>query len=235
MFEKYGLYVIIAGAVLIVLAWLAMVRRAFGEGWGWGLSVLLLLGLPLFILLRFARAKGPILVFLVGGLLIGGTFGANHYVQRYINLGPRDKMVEGQRHLTLTGWNGGGTLPLFQNEVELETGYAILKGMPDIVVLQMANPDVTDQTLDYLAGMELLQELDLNDTQVTDEGLKKLAALPKLRILRIRKTPVTDQGFRDLLFAKETLLEVDARETAIASKTLREWKEARKDERKYLR
>lgn len=240
-FEKYGLYVLIAGLVLIVLAWFALVRRAFGQGIGWGLFVLLVIGIPFFILLHFPRAKGPTIVFLVGVGLIGGTFGVNHYIANYISFGPRDKIVNGERHVTLTGWNGVASVPLpwAQNNpesgVELETSYAILKNMPDIVVLQMANPDVTDETLDYLAGMDKLEELDLNDTQVTDEGLKKLSNLPKLRVLRIRKTPVTDQGFRDHMFEKPTLLEVDARETAIASKTLRAWKEEKILVRKFLR
>jgi hypothetical protein len=235
MFEKYGFYFLLAGLVLLLIAWLALVRRAFGAGWAWGLAVLLVIGTPFFILRRFERARGPLIVFLIGVAVIGGTYAANYYVTHYISFGPRDKIVNGERHLTLTGWNGVGTLPLFQSDVDLETGYAILKDMNDVVVLQMANADVTDETLEYLAGMENLQELDLNDTQVTDEGVKKLAALPKLRILRIRKTPVTDQGFRDHLYAKESLLEVDARETAIASKTMREWKALRPDERKYLR
>ena len=47
-------------------------------------------------------------------------------------------------------------------------------------MLQMANPDVTDRTLESLKGMKALKELDLNDTQVTDAGLDILSDLPAL-------------------------------------------------------
>jgi hypothetical protein len=99
----------------------------------------------------------------------------------------------------------------------------------------MANADVSDQTLEHLRGMAQLRELDLNDTSITDAGLATLAGLPNLQILRLRATAVTDSGFRTHLLDKETLRELDVRETAIASKTMREWMGKRKDERKYLR
>jgi hypothetical protein len=46
---------------------------------------------------------------------------------------------------------------------------------------------------------------------------------------------VTNEGFVEFLGPKESLVEIDARETAISSKTLREWKAGNKDERKYLK
>jgi hypothetical protein len=63
------------------------------------------------------------------------------------SLGPLDKIVAGERHLTLTGWN--------QND------YAVIATRPDTIVLQMANADVTDQTLQFIKGMKNLRELDL--------------------------------------------------------------------------
>ena len=101
-----------------------------------------------------------------------------------IDLGPREKIVDGQRHITLTGWD--------------RKDYGFLGSKRDVVVLQMANPDVTDQTLEHLKGMNRLKELDLNNTQVTDAGLKVLSDLPALATLRLKNTKVTDQGFQDV-------------------------------------
>jgi hypothetical protein len=99
----------------------------------------------------------------------------------------------------------------------------------------MANPDVTDQTLELLDGMDKLYEIDLSRTQVTDAGLRRLTALPRLRILRLRGTQVTDAGFREHLANKESLEQVDLQETQVASNTLREWKAQKPDVRRYMR
>ena len=45
-------------------------------------------------------------------------------------------MVDGQQHLTLTGSD--------------RKDYSVLKLKQDVAVLQMANPDVTDQSLESL-------------------------------------------------------------------------------------
>jgi hypothetical protein len=44
--------------------------------------------------------------------------------------------------------------------------YLFYLGLLAIIVLQIADADVTDQTLDHLAGMANLRELDLNDSQI---------------------------------------------------------------------
>ena len=69
----------------------------------------------------------------------------------------------------------------------------------------MANPDVTDQTLEMIKGMDKLKELDLNDTQVTDAGLRMLKDLPALNTLRLKNTRITDKGFQEELAGKESL------------------------------
>ena len=93
--------------------------------------------------------------------------------------------MDGELHVTLTGWDR-----------HRPSTPAFCAG-PAVVVLQMANPDVTDDTLDYLSGMAQLRELDLNDTAVTDAGLAKLARLGTLQSLRLKDTAITDAGFRD--------------------------------------
>ena len=110
-----------------------------------------------------------------------------------------------------------------------------LPSRPDTVVLQLANPDVTDATLAYLQTLTQLRELDVNDTQITDAGLELLSRLPALQILRLRGTKITDPGFRQYLDGKDTLLELDLRGTEVASKTLRAWKARQKERRRYLR
>ena len=130
-----------------------------------------------------------------------------------IDLGPRDKMVEGERHLTLTGWD--------------RHDYGVLGSMGDLVVLQMANPDVTDQTLDHLKGMNRLKELDLSDSQVTDAGLRLLKNLPALTTVRLKNTRITDQGFKEALAEKESLIQLDLTGTQVNRETVKAWRSAR--------
>lgn len=72
----------------------------------------------------------------------------------------------------------------------------------------MANPDVTDATLELIRGTSKLRELDLNDTPVTDAGLASLEDLPSLTMLH--------------LSGKESLLSFDLRGTKVSSKTILE-------------
>ena len=84
---------------------------------------------------------------------------------------------------TLTGWD--------------RKDYSLLGLLPDVSVLQMANPDVTDSVLEKLRDMKALHELDLNGTQVTDAGLGILRDLPALETLRLARTKITEKGFHD--------------------------------------
>jgi Ran GTPase-activating protein (RanGAP) involved in mRNA processing and transport len=128
--------------------------------------------------------------------------------------------VEGQRHITLTGWD--------------RKDYGFLGSKQDVVVLQMANPDVTDQTLEQLRKMDRLQELDLSNTQVTDAGLKILRNLPALRSLRLKNTRITDPGFHEFLAGKDSLMQLDLRGTAVSQETAQAWRKDR-DGRRVLR
>jgi Leucine Rich repeat len=128
-----------------------------------------------------------------------------------LDLGPLEMMVEGQRHLTVTGWD--------------RKDYSFLRLKPDIVVLQMANPDVTDSTLENLKGLKNLKELDLSDTQITDAGLLALKDLPALEALRLARTKITDQGFRTALLSKESLLKLDVQKTGVRAETIKDWRE----------
>jgi hypothetical protein len=133
--------------------------------------------------------------------------------------GGREKQVQDELHITLTGVSAAD--------------YALLRNKPNVVVLQMANPAVNDETLLYLRGMDRLRELDLNDTKVTDEGLAVLAELPRLEELRLARTAITDAGFHKHLLGMESLNKLDLTGTKVKGKTKREWKKA-KEGREYL-
>ena len=166
------------------------------------------------------RLKPPTLLIVLSLLMTGLPIVINSALTRVISLGPLERIVAGERHITLTGWD--------------RQDYSVIANRTDTIVLQMANSDVTDEILRYLVGLKQLRELDLNNTQVTDAGLKELAELPKLRDLRLARTKITDEGFRQHLLGKESLMNLDLTGTSVASKTVREWKSAN-SERKALK
>lgn len=178
-----------------------------------GLALLLAgcLMLPIRLVRRWRRGLAPILL-VTAGLAIT-AFPLAYRSVMPVDLGPREKMVEGERHITLTGWD--------------RKDYSFLGSKHDVAVLQMANPDVTDSTLEQLRGMEGLKELDLSGTQVTDQGLEVLKDLPALRALRLKGTRITDQGFQKALAGKESLMQLDVTGTQVTGETIQAWRAAR--------
>ena len=136
-----------------------------------------------------------------------------------IDLGPHQQFVAGERHITLTGWD--------------RKDYSVLSRMPDVVVLQMANPDVSDEDVGYLKELAVLRELDLGSTKITDASLATLAVLPSLQILRINNTAVTTAGFEKQATNFPKLRQLDVRGTAIDVEVLKKWKAA-KEGRRYI-
>src|SRR5262249_24846928 len=168
----------------------------------------------------FRRAWAPALLVLLGAAAVLVPYGAKYWPRYFIDLGPRVKDVDGELHVTLTGWD--------------RTDYAaVLGAWPEAAVVQMANPDVTDAVVASLAGMKKLRVLDLDNPAVTDEGLEALGKLPALAVLRLRNTKVSDAGFREHLAGLGSLRVVHYRGTGIAKDTLNEWKK-KKDGRKFL-
>jgi hypothetical protein len=210
--EIYLAYVIVAGIVLILAGIIGLIIAAFRTHAGWGFGTLFVVGAPFFVAFRWARARLPVFIILFGAFVVATPYAINYVAQRFIDLGERDKIVDGERHLTVTGWD--------------KTDYSVLLARPDTVVLQMANSDVTDATLDFLKPMSKLRELDLNDTKVTDAGLAKIKDKP-LVTLRLRNVAVTESGFREHLLGLDSLLELDLRGTAVEPATFREWKSAK--------
>jgi hypothetical protein len=221
MLEQYALYVIALGAVLGVLGFLWLVVRAFRHRvlWGLGLIVFPPLGL-LFIWRHFRKAIAPTFVLVLAGLVAVAPYVVSFYERHFVPLQPYEQVVDGELRITLTGLK--------------DFDYATLRQKPQTVVLQMANPDVDDTTLENLKGMDHLAELDLSGTAITDKGLATVAALPQLKTLRIARTKITDEGFHKCLFAKESLVHLDLTGTQVKGKTKREWKKQKPEEREYV-
>lgn len=186
-------------------------------------SVAFTLLVVLFVSLKnWPLSRWPLRLFL-GGILLGAApFAYTHLIEPVIFhyfRPPYIAEVNGEIHVTLTG------IPNYD--------YAKLTRFQDAAVLQMANADVTDDTLKLLSGFKQLKELDLNDTSITDAGLAELRNCPRLESLRLKNTKITDAGFRAHLLALDNLKEIDVRQTPVKSKTLRDWK-MQKEGRKIL-
>ena len=195
----------IIGATLIFLG---LLLASVGALW--------LLGRGLAVLMR-RRARRQLLqplLLVAAGLVVGAVpFAYQRAYLAIVGLGERERVIGGERALNLTGWDRGG--------------YEILREKPDIVMLEMGNKDVTDDTLALLGGLPRLKELTLNDSALTDAGLAKLAGLPQLESLRIARTQVTAEGVRAFLAAPPPRLrQIDVSGNRIPTSILRQWKNA---------
>jgi Leucine-rich repeat (LRR) protein len=215
--EAYALPLLFGGLAVAAVGWIWLIVRAFRQRPAWGLASLLLPPVGgLAFAARHPRQGLPPLGVVAAGFLAAASPAIFTLVVP-VDLGPREKMVAGQRHVTLTGWD--------------RNDYSVLRQKPDVVVLQMANPDVTDGVLEFLRDMRALKELDLNDTQVTDAGLSLLKDLPALTALRLARTRITDKGFREQLLHKESLMQLDLSGTDVSEEAVRSWREARSGRR----
>src|SRR5262245_35704263 len=221
MLEKYALYVIAAGALIGLVGFIWLVIRAFHQRLAWGVALILFPPAALaFIWQHLRQAKGPVRVLLFGCAIVAAPYAASYCERHFIPLKPYEQIVDGQLRITLTGLK--------------DFDYATLRAKPQTVVLQMANDDVSDRTLDNLQSMTQLESLDLNGTQITDGGLAVVAALPKLKSLRVARTKITDEGFRTHLLPKESLVNLDLTGTEVKGATKRDWKHQKPDEREYV-
>jgi hypothetical protein len=214
--EGRAYYMNVGGGLLAGLAWIWLVVRAFRERRIWGAGTLVLPPLGFIFADRYPR-KGavPLAAFLL--CLLVATLPAIYTLSVPPDTSARARDIGGQEHLTLTG-SDPKTAP-------------DMKQKQDVAVLQWANPDVNDQSLESLKGMKLLRELDLNGSQVTDAGLETLKDLPALAKLRLARTKITDKGFRSTLFAKDSLMELDLRGTQVSRETTQAWRDAKQGRR----
>ena len=220
--EQYALYFYLAaaGVVLCGLIWLLVV--AFRQKFVWGVGLILFPpSILVFVPKHFSRAWRPTAVILLGCALAATPLVTTWLVPEQIDLGERVKLVDGQTHVTLTGWD--------------RKDYAVLKLHSQAAVVQMANADVTDATLEHLRGMANLTKLDLGNSQITDAGLKTLRDLPKLRELYLNGTRVTDAGLSEHLSALPTLERLDLRGTAVTKEAVDEWRKGNPKRRAILK
>jgi hypothetical protein len=221
MLESYGFYVLACGGLLALAAFIRLSVRAFRVSrlWGVGLLVFPLLVLP-FIFRNYARVRAPAWLLGVAGLLIAAPYAASYYERNFVPLAPYEQLVDGERRVTLTGMTN--------------FDYAAYRWRSDLGLVQMANADVTDATLEHLRGLSQLRSLDVSDTKISDAGLAKIAALPGLVELRLARTAITDAGFQEHLAKKDSLLKLDLTGTEVKGKTKRDWKALTPDARVYV-
>lgn len=205
-------YVFLSGLAVAAIGLVGLMAAGFQERWAWGLGIVAFPPAGLVFALRHPRRSAwPASVMALGLALVAAPILYNRLVP--IDLGPRERVVDGEVHLTLTGWD--------------RKDYSILGRMPDVVVLQMANPDVDDAALRHVAGMSRLRELDLDGTAITDEGLRSLSGLERLESLRLRNTAISDAGFREVLAPMASLKRLDLTGTRVGRDSVREWREAK--------
>ncbi|MCS5616565.1 MAG: hypothetical protein NZ658_01070, partial [Pirellulales bacterium] len=173
---------------------------------------------------REARALLVPLAVLGGGLVLGATpFAYQRLHRAIVGFGERERVIEGERAIVLTDWD--------------RNDYSLLAERPDTVILEMGNPDVTDETLELLLTMSDLRELTLNDSAITDAGLATLARLPTIEALRLARTKITPEGLERFLETPPVNLRmIDVSGNGIPARILRAWKNAAPDgeERRYV-
>lgn len=208
MSEQIGVVLIFVGLVLLTVGTVSLLWRG---------------GSVLFGRRPVQRLRRPLIV-LAAGIVIGAApFAWQQAYDALVGLGPREKVVDGSLMIVLTGWD--------------RDDYAVLSDRPDVAVLEMGNPDVTDETLELLTAMPLLRELTLSDTAITDDGLGILAKLPSLEILRIARTKITPEGLEAFLASPPPKLrQLDVSGTEVPASLLRRWKNAAPpdQERRYV-
>ncbi|MFN9717618.1 MAG: hypothetical protein ACK58L_02925 [Planctomycetota bacterium] len=223
MLEVVGLWLVLIGSVLVLFGLLWLVRVAWKTHKVLGIVTLLTIPIgPLMLgLCKLRSARAPLSVVLVG-LIVGAVpywYGGLH--DRLFGRSEQVRVIEGDVHLILTGAD--------------HDNYDQLKTATDVVVLEMANADVTDATLELLLPMTRLRELTLDDTQVTDTGLAVLRKLPALETLRLARTKVTKEGVEQFLSdPPPRLINLNVKGNSIPTAILRKWKNAEPETRKYL-
>jgi len=177
---------------------------------GLGLILLGLIWLAFLFFSIIRKAIWPMLLVTLGTTILVGPWVLS-YTGWLKDTRPRERIVGGETVLTVTG---------------TEFDYAALKNRGDLDILQMANKDVTDRTLEYLSHCKNLHTLDLNNTGITDAGLRAVSMLP-IRKLLLTNTAVTDQGVRQYLTPMDSLMELDLLGTKVSKEAGKEWKTAK--------
>jgi Leucine-rich repeat (LRR) protein len=95
-----------------------------------------------------------------------------------------------------------------------------MPGRP-VVLLDLANQEVDNEDLKYLAAFPYLQSLNLSDTHITNVGLKYVAKQTQLKTLYLKGSMVSDRGWKDLAPLKQ-LQVLDLAETDVSDIRLKD-------------
>ena len=76
-------------------------------------------------------------------------------------------------------------------------GTHVLAELPLLEVLDLNTTEVGDQTLSYVANLQLT-DLNLSGSRITSEGLKYLSSMTSLRTLNLSGTQIDDEGVAHL-------------------------------------
>lgn len=224
MSEVVGVYLLLSGVAVLLLGLCWLILQSYRKH-GWWMATLLLLTSPvgpmLFGLINFRRAKVPLILILLGLTIGAMPFAYSHGFELIFGLGERDRMVAGERFLTLTGWD--------------RPNYSLLASRTDTVVLELGNADVNDETLELLLPMTQLKELTLSDSLVTDAAFTVFKKLPSLEKLRLQRTKISKKGLAEFLDAPPGMLkEIDVSGNSIPASALRKWKNQDSENRRYV-
>jgi hypothetical protein len=222
--EVVGVGLLFGGLLLLVAGLIWLIVQSYRSR-GFLLASLLVLTTPvgplIYGLIHFRKCLRP-LVLILAGLLTGAVpFAFGHGLELLMGLGERERIIAGERHLVLTGWD--------------RPDYSILNSRTDVVVLEMANPNVDDETLKLLLPLTNLRELTLNDSVISDAGLQFFRQLPALESLRIARTKITKDGIVEFLADPPAKLkELDVSGNSIPASALRKWKNQEPEIRRYV-
>ena len=130
------------------LDWLWYLVVAFQTDWKWGVAFILFPPVAplIFLVKHFKKAQVPVRVCLAGIVLAGAPAIYSRLVP--IDLGEREQTVNGELHLTLTGWD--------------KSDYSVIEHKANATVIQMANEDVTDEAMNHVSAATNLTELDIS-------------------------------------------------------------------------
>lgn len=117
-------------------------------------------------------------------------------------------------------------LDLAQSQITDES-IRLLRSFPLLRGLTLTNTLISDESLTDLTQFPSLVSLDLSGTSITAAGLRRLPECPNLTKLKLRELPVDDAILDEL--ARMPLVELNLRGTQVTGDAVRRFRESRPD------
>src|SRR5215813_7245128 len=106
MSDYLGLILQLVGFSLAAAGYVWLLHRAFESNQLWGTVIFFVPPLALvYILVLLRRTWAPLLVMLLGAGVVASPVAIKYYQRAYVDLGERLRIVDGEQHVTLTGWD----------------------------------------------------------------------------------------------------------------------------------